>query len=415
MGQMSAIAEPLRAGRIRRDGFAYCPDDLCPRAGDLATLANKVAEANERLGALAPELVDALHAGGNFGMWIPRAQGGLELPPTDSLRLIEDVSYADGSTGWVLMAAALSTGTGAAYLEPEVSDRYFSGTRFPVIAGQGGPMGKAVATEGGYLLSGYWTYGSGVKHADYTHSGALVFEADGKPRLDAKGVQQTRIFVAPCSQFEYSDNWDVMGLRATGSIDYKGEDIFVPEGATHITDCTTPRQGGTLFYLGIRGLSSLGHTGFTLGLGRRLLDEIATIAQSKVNRLGRLGDSESFLEKYGSAEAKLRAARALAYETWADIEATLERGERLGTRQWTMLRLALNHVTWTTAEISNTVFYAGGGNALRAGTLQRCFRDMHGATQHLTSSVAVLQDCGRELSGATPNKVWGFSRLVDPD
>jgi alkylation response protein AidB-like acyl-CoA dehydrogenase len=410
MGNPSAIA---RAAHAAAASFPLCPDDLPARVRQLLPLIERLAPVNERQGALDAELISALHAVGAFGMWVPRTHGGLELSPTRSLDLIEEVAYADGSTAWVLMAASLSTGTGAAFLERDIVDRYFAGSRFSIIAGQGGPMGRAVACPGGYSLSGHWTYGSGIKHADYLHTGALVFEADGTPRMDARGGQEMRIFVAPIGQFELIDNWDVMGLRATGSIDYRTDGVFVPEGATHLTDCNEPRQGGILFTLGIRGLSSLGHTGFTLGLGRRILDEVAIIAQSKANRLGRLGDNPSFLEKYGDAEAKLRAARALARETWVDVEATLDRGEALSTRQWTLVRLALNHVTWTTAEIANTAFYAAGGNALRAGTLQRCFRDMHGATQHLTSSLSVLQDCGRELSGVLPGARWGFTRLLD--
>lgn len=382
------------------------------KARGLRLLLDRMGPINERLGALSDEVVEALHENGFFAMWTPRCFGGAELSPTESLEVIEEISYADGSTGWVIMAAALSTGTGAAFIGDEHAKQMFDAKRMPVIAGQGAPMGKAVATDGGYMLSGKWPYGSGIRHAQFLHTGGFVFEADGKPRLDAHGMQEARIFVAPRDNFEMGENWDVMGLRATGSIDYSSAGLFVPEGATHITETNKALRGGPLFRLGIRGLSTIGHTGFTMGLGRRILDEIATISQSKTNRLGRLGDSESFLEKYGSAEAKLRAARALAFETWADIEDTLRRDEPLTNRQWTLLRLALNHITWTIAEVSNFAYYAGGGVALRASTLQRCFRDMHAATQHLTSSVTILQDCARELAGLAPDKVWGFTKLV---
>ena len=413
MGALDAAASPtLKTSAIAGEKPAMA-ESLPELARVLWPLFDRGGPVGDKKGDLAEETVQALHGGGFFGMWTPRGLGGAELPPVESLSMIEEVSRADGSTGWVLMAAALSTGTGAAYLDPDLVRSWFARERFPVIAGQGGPMGRAVACEGGYRVSGHWTYGSGIRHADYLHSGALIFEADGSPRRDAGGAQQTRILVLQREAVAYHENWDVMGLRATGSIDYSSAGVFVPEAATHSTECTEPRSGGRLFWLGIRGLSSLGHTGFTLGLGRRILDEIAAIAQTKVNRLGRLGDSESFLEKYGSVEARLRAARALAYETWQEVENSLDRGDRPSTRQWTMIRLALNHVTWTTAEIANVAYYAGGGTALRAGTLQRCFRDMHGATQHLTSSVAVLQDCARELAGLAPDKVWGFSRLVE--
>jgi alkylation response protein AidB-like acyl-CoA dehydrogenase len=160
-------------------------------------------------------------------------------------------------------------------------------------------------------------------------------------------------------------------------------------------------------------MSSICHSGFTIGLGRRILDELAAIAQVKSGRLGPLAGSESFLENLGAAEAKLRAARALVFETWRGIEETLYRGQPLSTRQGTLHRLALNHVTWTIAEVCQFAYFAAGGVSLRESTLQRCFRDMHGATQHITSSAPILRDCGRELAGLAKDKIWGFTVLMD--
>jgi alkylation response protein AidB-like acyl-CoA dehydrogenase len=386
---------------------------LLEKARKLRPLFDRMGPLNEEKRELCAEVVDAMNQAGFFGVFVPRELGGYEATPSEALELFEEVSYADGSTGWVLMAAALSTGTGGAYLDDEQVKRIFSGSRFPVIAGQGSPGGKARRVPGGFLLSGNWGYGSGVKHADYLHSGALVLDEKGAPAIGANGLPEARIFVVPHDAFTYGDNWDVMGLRATASIDYSIKDHFVAEGATHLTDCTTPKRGGALFMLGIRGTSSICHSGFTIGLGRRILDELSAIAQTKSGRLGALAASESFLENFGRAEAKLRAARALTFETWHGIEETLYRGQPLSTRQGTLHRLALNHLTWTVAEICQFAYFAAGGVSLRASTLQRCFRDMHGATQHITSSAPILRDCGRELAGLAKDKMWGFTVMMD--
>jgi alkylation response protein AidB-like acyl-CoA dehydrogenase len=389
------------------------PASLLEKARRLRPLFDKMGPVNEKKGELSEEVVEAMHQAGFFGMWTPRELGGFELNATDGLELFEEVAYADGSTGWVLMAAALSTCTAGAYLDEEHARRVFSGKRFPVIAGQGSPGGRARRVPGGFRLSGNWSYGSGVKHADYIHSGALVLDEGGAPVIGSNGLPEARIFIVPRDAFQYGDNWDVMGLRATASIDYSIKDVFVPEGSTHLTECTTPKRGGPFFLLGIRGMSSICHSGFTLGVGRRILDELAVIAGTKSGRLGALAASESFIENFGAAEAKFRAARALLFETWHGIQETLYRGQPLTTRQGTLHRLALNHVTWTTADISRFAYFAAGGISLRESTIQRCFRDMHGATQHLTSSPPILRDCGRELAGLAKDKVWGFTTLMD--
>jgi alkylation response protein AidB-like acyl-CoA dehydrogenase len=389
-------------------------DSLLAGARAIRPLLEANAAANEAAGALCDEVVEALHDARIFAIFVPRSLGGQELTPTQGLEVLEEIAYADGSTGWVVMASCVSISTAAAFLGDDLVRRMFSGTRTPVIAGHGAPVGKAVARQGGYLLSGNWSYGSGVKHADYIHSGGMVVDENGIALRGPSGAPEPRIFVAPREHFEFQGNWDVMGLRATGSIDYKAAAFFVPEDATHPTECTTPRRGGPFFSLGIRGMSSICHAGFTLGVGRRILDEVAAVAKTKGGRFGLLRDSESFLEKLAAAEAKYRAARAFLFETWHGIEKTLYHGDPLSTRQATLHRLALNHLTWSTAEISSFAFFAGGGAALRESTLQRCFRDMHAAAQHATSAPAVLRDCGRELAGLAEGKVWGFSALQDP-
>jgi len=388
---------------IRASEGSRAEAGLLQRAGELLPLIGRLGEAGERLGALSPEVAEALRAAGLFAMWVPRCLGGAELGPVDSLELIERVAHADGSTGWVLMAAALATGTAGAYLGDRAVAEIFRRTPLPVMAGQGAPVGSARRVDGGYLLSGRWSYGSGVRHADYLHTGALAGEGE---------TAEARIFIVPREHFEFAGNWDVLGLRATGSIDYSGAGIFVPADATHLTDCATPLRGGAFYRLGIKGMGSIGHTGFALGVARRALDEIAALAAGKSGRLGLLGDSESFLERFGAAEAQLRAARALAFETWRDIEAGLHRGEPLPIRQQSLHRLALNHATWTASEVCTFAYHAGGGTSLRAGAIQRCFRDMHAGTQHISSASVVLRDCGRELAGLAGNREWGFTTLI---
>ncbi|MFM9886629.1 MAG: acyl-CoA dehydrogenase family protein [Burkholderiales bacterium] len=409
----SIIAESASMNQKAGSTPSHDAASLLATARRIRPLLDRMGPINEAKGELSREVVDALHQSGLFGMFLPKVLGGAEVTPTQGLDLLEEVSYADGSTGWVLMAAALSIGTGGSYLDEKEVRRIFSLDRCPVIAGHGAPVGKARRVPGGFMLSGQWSYGSGVKHSDHIHSGGLVCNDNGEPVLGADGLPEIRIFVVPREAFVYGDNWDVMGLRATGSIDYSCKDVFVPAGATHLTGCTTPQRGGPLFMLGIRGMSTICHTGFTLGVGRRMLDELAAIAKVKKGRFGALGEGESFLENFGAAEAKFRAARAFAHETWRGIEETLYQGKPLSTRQGTLHRLSLNHITWTTADIARFTYYAAGGNSLRESTLQRFFRDMHGATQHATSSPPIIRDCGRELAGLATGKVWGFTTLMD--
>jgi len=379
---------------------------LLERARAIAGLLQDEAAQGDVNGALTERTMAALRSGGFFALTAPACLGGAEAAPVAALQIIEELSRADGSTGWVVMAAGLCIGTAAAFLDDVAVGEIFGGGAIPIIAGHGGPNGTAVVERDGFRLSGNWRYGSGIKHAAYIHSGAVVVE-NGAPRRTADGEPEIRIFVTPRDRAVLNGNWDVLGLRATGSVDYAISDLFVPEGFSHPPGVLEPRRGGNVYRIGLLGFAVIGHTGFALGVGRRALDEIAAFAREQSGPTGPLRDSDAFREHYGTAEAHFRAARALVYETWAEIERTIERGHPMSTRQTTLARLAMSHATSIAADVCSFAYRTGGGVALRAGALQRCFRDIHAGTQHLHAHPLILRECGRELAGLAEGQVWG--------
>ena len=134
---------------------------LVEKAKALHPLFSGEAPRADARGSLTDETIAALRDNGFLGMWIPRCFGGSETGPVEFLSVIEQTSYSDGSTGWVLMAAQVAMGTAAAYLEPGAANELFA-HRMPVIAGQGAPNGRAEPDGRGYRLSGKWSYGSGL-------------------------------------------------------------------------------------------------------------------------------------------------------------------------------------------------------------------------------------------------------------
>jgi alkylation response protein AidB-like acyl-CoA dehydrogenase len=377
--------------------------DLLERARSIAPLLEEHAQWGDDNGRLAEPVVDALHENRIFGMWVPRELGGSELDPINSLKVIEELTCGDASTAWVTMAASLAIGTGGAYLGDAAVEEIFGGERFPVIAGQGTRPGTAVPQDGGHLLSGSWSFASGIKHSGFIHTLAIV-EGTGEPR----------IFVLPVEQATLIDNWDVMGLRATGSIDYTIDSVFVPEHFSHFAVTETPERGGNLYHLGIINIAAICHSGWALGMGRRMLDDLRALVQAKAGRPGAQADNDSFVEDFGIAEGNYRAARALIFETWADVIDTLERGESPSVDQNTAIRLGTIQVTRAAHEVAKFVYAASGTTGLRAGAIQRYFRDMHAGTQHVIPSRPILQTVGRKLAGLADGKVWQFLELVDP-
>lgn len=373
---------------------------LLDRARALRPLIEREAASAEAQGKLTTPVVDALHEAGLFGVWAPTALGGAELSPRELIAVFEELAYADASTGWVTMITTLENGTAGAYLGDDAVERIFAGPRMPLFAGQGTRPGLAVREPGGFRLSGQWSFASGMPLAGYVHSLAAV-----------EGTDELRICITPIDDVKMLGNWDVLGLRATGSIDYAIDGAFVPESQTHLFACDEPLRGGAIYRLGLLDQALICHSAWALGVGRRLLDELAGYAQAKAGRPGQIADSAAFHTDFARAEAQLRAARALVHETWDDVEATLDAGGRLNVRQETMVRLALNHATSTAVEVSRFVHMTGGTSAVRDGLIQRLFRDVHTGCAHITSGPQALQECGRELAGLAPGQSWAVFTL----
>ncbi len=376
---------------------------LAQRAQALIPLLDEHAVFADQHSQLAPEVVEAILEAELLKMWVPEELGGSELGPLHSLEVLALTAYGDPSAGWVQMAASLAIGVAGSYLGETAVEELFGSGNCPVIAGQGTAPGLARSVEGGHLLTGKWSFASGLKHGDHIHTLGIV-EETGEPR----------IFVLPVDKAELlPDSWDVMGLRGTGSIDYTITDAFVPEDYSHFAFTREPLHGGSLYRLGIIGLAVVCHSGWAMGVGRRLLDELSKLVRSKQGRPGSLVDSDAFKTDLAKTEASFRAAAALVREAWADVEASVQQGHEITVRQDTLIRIALGNITGALADVANFVYLSSGTTALRKSSpIERIVRDVHAGTQHVTSGPGMWRAAGEELVGATEGRHWVLLDLV---
>jgi alkylation response protein AidB-like acyl-CoA dehydrogenase len=345
-----------------------------------------------------PQTIDALRQAGLFGAMTPRELGGAELPIVDAIDVFAEVSRADGSAGWCLMAGASAVAYFGAYCEAEFVDKLFA-AGVPLVAGQFAPNGTGVPEDGGYRISGSYQFGSGIHYAEWVGAGFLVHPPEGS---DAPA--RYLFGVVPKNMVELRGNWDVLGLDATASFDYAIQDAWVPEGATFLFAAPTRRRGGPVYELGVIAQTAAGHAGFAMGVTRRALDELAAIARTKV-RMGAgsfLKDDERFLHALGTLESRYLSSCAWVRETFEAIERTAVETSRLDPRENNAVRQATVHVTQEGADIVRQAYLLAGTTALRDGPLQRCFRDIHAGSQHFFASPASTLDYARDRMAAAP-------------
>jgi alkylation response protein AidB-like acyl-CoA dehydrogenase len=240
--------------------------------GLLPLIEAKASEA-ERLGYLTDDVVAALRASGIYTMLYPKEVGGAELLPFDAMTIVERLSHAHASVGWCTLVNNMEGATMAIYIEDEGIKKVFGDGVDITIAGNGVPRGFARPVEGGFMIRGRWAYGSAIYHAEWIHSGCFVTDPDGKDMVILPNGQPKIVITHhPRSTVKLLGNWDVLGLRATGSFDYtlsEGEELFVPTPMTYDFEIGAPRRGGAQGALGLTGYSAWAHSGWAVGVGRR--------------------------------------------------------------------------------------------------------------------------------------------------
>src|SRR3984885_3396585 len=120
----------------------------------------------EREQRMPPALVEQMRAAGFYRLVIPRALGGLQVDPLTYLRVVELLAEGAGSVGWNLANNSIGQLVTLGLPDAGVEEIHAHGPA--TIAGtavQGG--GRAVPVEGGYRVSGRWSFGSGCQESSW--------------------------------------------------------------------------------------------------------------------------------------------------------------------------------------------------------------------------------------------------------
>ena len=344
-------------------------------------------------------LVDAIADAGLFHIWVPRKFGGAEVDPETYIRVVEEIARVDGSTAWCVMIGAGSA-IFSGYLPEPAAQEIFAADRRAVTVGQLGASGRANKVKGGYRLSGRWSFGSGILNADWVSSGAVVYQ-DDKPVLSPNGFPEARQFFVPASACQVIDTWSVVGLRGTGSNDYTVNDVFVPDEYT-FTFADEAVQTGPLYAFPIFSVLTCGLTSVALGIARGAIDALTELAATKIPVGSRSPLRERTLVQYqlAQAEARLRGGRAFLLQTLNEAWQELRQGRPVSLEQRVFLRLAAVHASDSAAQAVDLIYSAGGSSSLYTkNPIERAFRDVHAATQHVMVQSSQYEAVGRSLLG----------------
>jgi alkylation response protein AidB-like acyl-CoA dehydrogenase len=374
------------------------PEDIRDTARFFTAELRERAEEIEDARRLPKDLSDRFAGAGLYRMCVPNIYGGLELPPAETMEAIEILARADGASAWCVFIGATS-GSVLAML-PESSAREVFASKETLLSGVFAPRGKAVAIDDGFRVDGQWQWGSGTQNADWILAGCQIIR-DGKPELLRNGTPRSRMMLLPAEQIEFLDTWYVSGLAGTGSTDFAIRDVFVPESHAVGMGVDGP-LARPLYAFPQFGLLGMGIAAVALGLARAAISELTEIAGGKTpsGSARPLAARPATQAEVSRAEATLRSARAFYYEAIETAWHAARTTGHIDTEHRRDIRLATTFATHACAETVDRMYNLGGGTSVyRRSPLQRIFRDVHVATQHMMVSPATLELTGRLLLG----------------
>lgn len=379
------------------------------RARKTAELVKAAAPRIEAERELPGDVLAAMHATGMFRLLLPRSLGGDEIDLETHAMALEIIAAADASTCWV-MSQGSGCSMSAAFLEPDVARRWF-GAHDAVLAWGAGLQGKARAVEGGYRVTGTWTFASGSRHATLLGGHSLVFNPDGSPRRLPDGRQVDRTLLFPRTQAKIDDIWFPVGLKGTGSDTFTVEDLFVADEDT--LDRNAPaelHETGTLYKFSTTLAYGVGFSALLLGISRGMLDELTRLALVKTPRGATMSLRESpvFQTEIAELEARYGAARAYLHtttrETWAEVASEGD----ITLAQRARMKLTTTYVINHCFKVVSEAYHAAGQTAIwPTGPFERRMRDAMTASQQTQARGTNYITCGRILLGLEPDN-WSF-------
>ena len=381
---------------IRAYGTAEA-QKMVEHARALAPSAREQSRRIEDEGKLPDEMVRQFREAGFFHALLPQDVGGREIDPVNAARVVEEIARGDGSAGWCVMLAAQSCGFAGFLPREEARTIWVDGG---IVAGTARPIGRAVAVEGGYDVSGRWPFASGSSHADWFAGECKIYDGE-ELRRDPEGNERTKMLFVPASEVTVYNTWDTLGLRGTASNDFSIEHAFVPESRGFQVIVDPPKHDWALYRA--EPLAFINHGSHAIGIARGAIDTAVEIAASKVGWGGvMLKDTPRLQGAIAEAAGGVGAAANYLYEaSWALWEEAL-RGET-GTQTRARVRLAASHAMRASLEAVDALHAALATSAIQASSpLSRQFRDIHTASAHVMIGTMTFEAAGRAIMGMDP-------------
>ncbi|MBY4766661.1 acyl-CoA dehydrogenase family protein [Burkholderia ambifaria] len=363
---------------------------LIARAEALApTLAGRAEQAQAQ-GRIPAGTIADMQAAGFFKVLQPKRYGGYELEPQAFFDIQMALARGCMSTAWVYGVVGVHNWQLALFDERAQQDVWGKDPA-TLIASTYMPVGRVSPVDGGFRLSGHWKFSSGSELCDWVFLGALV------PPAVAGQPPEYRTFLLPKSDYRIEQDWDVLGLRATGSHDIVVDDAFVPAYRTHKaidgmmgTSPGLAVNDAPLFKLPFAQIFVRAVCTSCIGALQGALDDFTGYAATRVsaNSGAKTTDDPGAQNACANAAVAIDEMTVLLKRNFAELMASVTGGPAVSIERRVHFRYQSAQVAERCAQAANALLrYAGGNGIYHRNPLVRRFLDLHAARAHYANNV----------------------------
>jgi alkylation response protein AidB-like acyl-CoA dehydrogenase len=382
--------------------------ELESRAREIGALVRSQAEQTEADRRISAEAIARMREAGLFRIMQPAAYGGYEYGFEALVRIVAAVAAGCGSSGWVMSLGIVHQWLVATFPK-QAQDEYWS-TPDAIAAGSYAPVGKAVPVDGGYRLSGTWSFTSGCDHAQWLFLGGMI-------PMAGEGTPRPGFFLLPTGDVRIDDNWFTMGLAGTGSKNTVVTDMFVPaHRAVPFAELLVGATPGAVVHANplyrqpMMAALPFALVAPVLGMAQGALADFTDMAKVRTTRgavagaNNRMAEFATIQSRVAEATGSIEAARLLIDDALAKASAITEAHRQADPDRRLLNRLSQAFSVRLLVQAIDALFLASGGQGIFSGKpLQRTWRDAHAAAVHVSMNWdAVSTMYGQHALGLEP-------------
>ena len=389
-------------------GVTY--EEALRRAGALVPGLRERAGRAEQVRTMLPETLADLHRSGLLRVMQPARRGGMQFDYVAYVDFPLELARGCASTGWSAANLIIHHWMLAMYDECAQGHVWSTNPDALIASGVAFPQGRALRVDGGYVLSGRWNFSSCVNVAEWNMLSGIVRE--GERPVDY------RVCLLHRSQYEIVDDWQVLGMRATGSMTVAADEVFVPE---HMTLSALDARGGdgfpgarsnpqAVYRVPFSCLGGHGIGGVAVGNALAALELTSALVRERSTSYTavKMRDFQAVQLRIGASGARVDAARLILRNDCLEAQ-RIAAQNRLADAP-TKLRFKRNlayAVSLCTEAVDMLHAMAGANGIYDSYPIERIFRDAHAAASHISFSVDAhasawgLATLGGEVSNPT--------------